>query len=33
MFFFWYVVEQYGEKADPNIGTRIGYGPPAVMDS
>ena len=29
----WYAVEQYGEKADPNIGMRIGYGSPAVIHS
>ena len=29
----WYVVEQYGEKSDWNIGMHIGCGSPAVMHS
>ena len=27
----WYAVEQYGEKIDRNVGTRIDYEPTAVM--
>ena len=27
----WYAVEQYNERTEQNIGTRIDNGPPAVM--
>ena len=29
----WYVVEQYGERTEQNIGTRVDNGPPAEMHS